>query len=1163
MLKTEQARTATFTARVDKPVNQRTLAGNKRKPQYLDVALARDSDDLKVLKDKAKNAGGKNVKKESEELGFKRGRNKVNALSGKNVNSSVNNDQKVNTAGNKTARKLNGKGGETSPDRALTFKEKQKFESEKNKKLYQELDQMLSGRHGVINPKQSKEPEFPVKVTKGENIALVTRRSLYPGISKESRDRHDDSVSFRQSTVPPKEFLGYESAILHQRELKAEKRLEKLDKIDDFSLGDFTVKTHVHDSIPRVSGSEGTGKTQTVTVGIPVHAGNTFSRRHIVADVPVYLPTFAGGNQPVQPIVKETGPVPVDKVYESTIPGAAGKQFQTTSHVSTHAPEAFIGPVPGLNTVVAETQGGAPVLNTYRSTGNPISERLLKEQAEREKSLLEKSYFDIPQEASRVEQTRVLNVKESQESDKKSLAGTLISDPGPRRTEVIADNDDDRRLSPEGYLAQKERQARLEKEARILKKAEGRKTDSESEVTTQRLVKAAPPLFENQYQVDFYAQKTRSEIRSSINLDREDSWIKRQLEKPSPVAMDTYRGEGGTYRASGYGNETFRGGQGTYRDFEQGTYRLNDQERNVNRSYRLPDSIRERDRYNDQSKGNYGKEFQYDERYERERLDYSRDRDPRGYERNEKNRVNYERDSRSYERDKKFNEQDIRVERDRREFLRDERGPPLSSRYESDRRDFKKDENLRYEPTQRDPRFDRHRQIQNDKDESLRYIGPTQRDPGSDRQKLIKNQKDFYKSDDPRTYASQKNERGYYNRRPSMDKEDKKIQKPPTKDEKVQYVIRNKSESSKTDMRKSEMSVRSDPLPENVPPPSTELRERSPKSQYSRKSYEGESQSKNLPPAYTRQTPIGQEKSKVSMNESKETAKRLPTYETKIEKDGNNKSSEDLEKYFDEPDRPGSQSDVIPFYSDNVNKYSKPKHDFRNGELMTPVQEMSIKLSEEDDRDGQLSKTDKGSDKDKQVENTGKNEPVKFLSSNENKHEIQEDRRSPWRKDDVPDSDRSHSLKDEPPKHLVERHLKSPDISKIKGPDSVEQIKQRIREKTMEKIEERQQERRRERTLDSQGPTDNKDEVKADEIDIDDLNLDDVQTEMDEKELYVCYLVTDNGEKIGPMRLDINDVQIGLPNPDKMKDIPEQTGEVEDEGSHYLMFIFKCNLCVK
>lgn len=1107
MLKTGQARTAKYTARLDKTVDQPTLVGNKRKPQYLDVALARGNNDLKSkdLKDGTKHEKGNNVK---EKFGIKRGRNKVNAFSGKADSSHVNNEGKlnINTSGTKAARSKIGSGA-ISQEKSHTFKEKLKVESDKNQKLYQELDLMLAGRQRVPYRFESEEPEFPVKVTKSEHIQLVTKSSLFPGISQEARARHNENVSHRDSTVPAKTFLGLENKTLHKRELQAQARLEKLDNIDDFSVGDFTVKSRAHGGNLQ-SSHERANKPLPYSVGIPVHAGITSSRRHIVADIPVYLPTIAGGNQLVQPAVKESGPVSVAKVYETTLPRAASKPLGGEGVSGNHAPEAFLGPVTGLDTVIAETRGGEPVLNTYRSTGNPISKRLFQEQAERERALLEKDnlkYFDVDPDANHADQA-----SHSHESDKKNV--TLVSDPGTRRNLISEDDIDKSRLTPDGYLAQKARQTRFDKEARVLRNAEMRSAFIEKESVTQMSSKTKPIEFDNQYQVDFYAQKTRSGIRRSINIDREDSWIKSQLEKPlrTPVPMDTYIGQTNTHGAGSHGNETLRdSGQELNRGDGKGTYRVTDQDRSTNRSYRLPDNIRDRERYNDPTifkdherhgRRDYARSPQFDSRNDREQGRYNQDnRERRDYDRTE-------RDRQTNERDKKDN---VSIEERR----------PVPSRYEPDRKEYRKDETApsssKYETGQNEQRYD-----------SKRFDQSRREPPDVRRYGDQRFEKDTYKSAEKASYKSTK------------------------RDEKIQYVLRNKSGHSSSELRKSDMSVKSDPLPENVPPSSTELvRERSSKSLYSSRQSDMDTGSKNAPQSFARQ--IGQEKSKVSLKEHMDPSDRLPTYETKTDKTGI-KATDDLNKYFDEPERPGSTSNVIPLHSDSI--CTKLNHDFRNGELMTPVQEMSIKLSEDDDKDGQMSKTDKGSEKSKPVDPYERSDRIQFLSSNENKHEIKDDRRSPWRTTEEPKrNEASPTLRDVPAKRFA-----SPDIRNMKGPDSVEQIRERIREKTIEKIKEKP-DRRREKTIDSQGPTDNKDEVKSDEFDVDDMNLDDIETEMDANELYLCYLVTDGGEKIGPIRLDINDVQIGLPNPEKLKDLPEETGEVEDEGMMLSALCFVIN----
>ncbi|KAL3857944.1 hypothetical protein ACJMK2_012569 [Sinanodonta woodiana] len=55
-----------------------------------------------------------------------------------------------------------------------------------------------------------------------------------------------------------------------------------------------------------------------------------------------------------------------------------------------------------------------------------------------------------------------------------------------------------------------------------------------------------------------------------------------------------------------------------------------------------------------------------------------------------------------------------------------------------------------------------------------------------------------------------------------------------------------------------------------------------------------------------------------------------------------------------------------------------------------------------------------------------------------------------------------------------------------------------------------------------------------------DIDLDDIEEEFVGNEIYVCYLVTDEGAAVGPFKLDIEDIKLGLPNSNK--------GKPEDQG---------------
>ncbi|XP_052800078.1 uncharacterized protein DDB_G0283697-like isoform X6 [Mya arenaria] len=1168
MFKTEQTRTAAFATRVDKPLEQSTLKRGKRKPQYLDVALAQGSSYDQFSNTKAaKNSKGdqhglKNVTKENNVPK----QTKVNAFTGKQATggsitarTSSLNDVRVSKDTSKTVNT------DRSDNTAHTFKERAKFESQKNQKLYERLDRMLAGGYGIKypDPEDIPPPDTapPVKNKRKERVTVITKEALFPSISKEARQKYTTGDLPHTGVVRARPGISEENVTLETRELKAKARLDKLDRIDSFSFGDFTRKTKNRQPLagpvqsnarPILKQSpnpdEQITQTASISVGIPINSGETTSRRHIVADVPVYLPHFAGGNQPVQTVVNvdPTKPVPIDRVYESTIPGA--KSQLKPGQKLYHAPEAFVGPVPGLDTVVSEVQGGDPVLNTYRSYGNPISERLLREQAERGREILDRGnlkYFDE-------------DPNESEESGKKSVPATLHSDPGPH-DRVFSQLDrsvDTNRTSPEGYRAQLERQHRLEKEAKIIKKAEVKqafKEEPEHGLSTRR------GKYDNQYQVDFYAQKTRSEIRlKNKDLEREDSWIKEQLEKPlrSPANMDSYRGQG-------YGGNSYRGGPyGADTDRGQGTYRVeeHDQKRD-NRSYKLPDAIKERERYGERDQNRYSDRGErtyreedkhrqeirererrppdrdvlpYDSRYERERRDMRREegREKRDYVRDDIDRKEHERrdEKRELDRRDERRSEPYRGREERKSYEPDRETERYNDR---DRNTFGKDDRRVIDSERRDtsvgqgrPNGVRDERDRRDYRDDARYDRSQRQETNRERDRY-----ETQRSDDTRQRPSPGEDRS----RPSQG-EDRSRNGNRNSDGKVQYVLRSKS----SEMRKSRSSQKSGPLPESVPPSSTELvREKSTRS--SKYSFD----SNKLSPGVQASRPSGN------------SPKALPTYETAAP--AADKKSDDMNKYFDDPDRPVSPT----YYSDSSKKgFTKPK-DFRNGELMTPVQEMSVKMSEDDDKESNATKKDKSVKE--SIDPYERSDKPKLLLVNENKHDIKEDRRSPWRKDEeTPRDGKSPSLKEDPPSRLM-RIDSDRDLHRqlSKGPDSVEVIKERIREKTLEKMKEKEMKielkPERERTIDSQGPTDNKDKIEVEDEDLDDLDLDNIETEMDGNELYVCYLVTDNGEKIGPLKLDINDVKVGLPNAEKLdklmkeeeaksKEEESQSKEVNDEG---------------
>ncbi|CAG2204240.1 KIF12 [Mytilus edulis] len=61
--------------------------------------------------------------------------------------------------------------------------------------------------------------------------------------------------------------------------------------------------------------------------------------------------------------------------------------------------------------------------------------------------------------------------------------------------------------------------------------------------------------------------------------------------------------------------------------------------------------------------------------------------------------------------------------------------------------------------------------------------------------------------------------------------------------------------------------------------------------------------------------------------------------------------------------------------------------------------------------------------------------------------------------------------------------------------------------------------------------------------------MDDVGSEYEGNDVYMCYLKTDAGDVIGPLRLDIEDVQLGLPNFNQDKTVQNQDQKDQNQDS--------------
>ena len=74
--------------------------------------------------------------------------------------------------------------------------------------------------------------------------------------------------------------------------------------------------------------------------------------------------------------------------------------------------------------------------------------------------------------------------------------------------------------------------------------------------------------------------------------------------------------------------------------------------------------------------------------------------------------------------------------------------------------------------------------------------------------------------------------------------------------------------------------------------------------------------------------------------------------------------------------------------------------------------------------------------------------------------------------------------------------------------------------------------------------------------DVDDFDMDDVGIEYEGNDTYICYLKTDAGDVVGPLRLDIDDVQLGLPKFDEEpKEQNQDEGKMRKKYKKFVSFI--------
>lgn len=261
---------------------------------------------------------------------------------------------------------------------------------------------------------------------------------------------------------------------------------------------------------------------------------------------------------------------------------------------------------------------------------------------------------------------------------------------------------------------------------------------------------------------------------------------------------------------------------------------------------------------------------------------------------------------------------------------------------------------------------------------------------------------------------------------------------------------------------------------------------------------------------------------------------------------------QELGKYFMEPERQDSKSNIVPLYSDRKSKYSEQKSENREEEQKPQGQESQTSDRKPVKRHAETfgvavrpDTVEKGintefESSDKQTSADNLKVDVNSLKKDKKEKEIETEKPGPsaQNKTEVPVKTEMTASKAAPQNHD-------------------ELTSEKTRESTKHKLT---RQKTREKTMDSQGPT------SEEKLNLEDLetagflSLDDIEEGLDENEIYVCYLVTDDGAAIGPLRLDIEDIQIGLPKVGEPKPETENSeetqepekGESETEGKHLL-----------
>ena len=642
MLKTDQGRKTGINGKVGKPVNQEAVVIRKH-PQYLEVAIEKSRKDSESKTDrKVSDSNRNNVKQRKinyvpyERVGSKQ----VSETSTVGTNSQRNSRNSRNPKVIDNVSKY-GKAGSQQKIQGSTFNKEKWFENKENQKLYEELDQMLEGAN-AIQKLGNKKPATEKKVDKRDKVKTEQSddkpiRVVYSNKKPKARPLEPE-VILQYKRLPPDRptrlnkhgFFGPEGTkVWKECEDRAKEQLDKINNIDNFELGDYTSRSKKLEAERRAKFAEYAERS---VPDVPQQVTTTFTdRNHIVADIPIFLPPgFDESNATIESV---RGPV-----LHSVLPSG---QIQSSADIPAH--------LTGLPVPLTTDQ-----LDTYRHRANPVSERILLEQAEKERIQLEKETLEFFEGEQEDEPDRLPALGQNLESLRKSKKGKAYRSAPPayensrdkagdkvpkshidrphsaerRKTPELNDlthrsrntypdtNVRDRnqrensygqfKYSPEGFQAHLERKSRLEKEAKILSKAETNKSkwDLEDEALAKQRLRRA--------QIDSRVEKDSNEKMDTYRVERKeerrdediDMTLKILNEKQKEF-LNEHFGAPATFRVpkETFGEELSNSERGRYVDQDRYS------DRNVN-SYREKNAEQERQneaayRGNDKTDGRY------------------------------------------------------------------------------------------------------------------------------------------------------------------------------------------------------------------------------------------------------------------------------------------------------------------------------------------------------------------------------------------------------------------------------------------------------------------------------------------------------------------------------------------------------------------------------